>query len=66
VSDQSKPVTALHGVWVAVFALEATFKGDDLGHQMGALVLGVLFSALLLTELRSHREESREVFSEVD
>lgn len=49
----TRPVTALHGLWVAVFAVEATFKGADLGHQLGALVLGLLFGGLLVGELRS-------------
>jgi len=66
VNQKHRPVTALHGLWVAVFALEATFKGDDLGHQLGALVLGVLFSGLLFTELRSYRDESLGSYGEVD
>ena len=41
-----------HGVWVSVFGVEALFKGDDLGHQIGALALGMLFTALVISELR--------------
>lgn len=56
-NPRSRPVTALHGLWVAVFAVEATFKGHDLGHQIGALALGLLFGGLLVGELRSHQQE---------
>jgi hypothetical protein len=54
-----RPITVLNGVWVLVFLFEASFKGDDRGHQIGALVLGVLFSALIIAELRSYRAEPR-------
>jgi hypothetical protein len=54
-----RPITVLNGVWVLVFLFEASFKGDDRGHQIGALLLGILFTTLLVTELRSNRAEPR-------
>lgn len=62
-SESRAPVSAIHGMWVSVFGIEAVVKGDDLGHQLGALILGVLFTALLVTERRSHR---REAFNQFD
>jgi hypothetical protein len=47
--------SALHGVWLSVFGVEAILKGDDLAHQLGALALGGLFTALVVTEVRSRR-----------
>ena len=57
---------ALHGLWVSVFAIEALVKGDDLGHQLGALILGVLFTALVVSERRSHRADARHSYGELD
>ena len=58
-NENRAPVSAVHGMWVSVFGIEAVVKGGDLGHQVGALVLGVLFTALVVTERRSHRINSR-------
>ncbi|MCW2601139.1 MAG: hypothetical protein JWM02_2968 [Frankiales bacterium] len=57
--EQRRPLTALHGLWVSVFALEALFKGSDLAHQLGAVGLGLLFLSLLITELRSQDPAQR-------
>jgi hypothetical protein len=62
-SAPGRPITVLNGVWVLVFLFEASFKGDDRGHQIGALVLGILFTTLIITELRSYRAKPR-VFAE--
>ena len=64
--ERRRPVSALHGVWVSVFAVEATFKGDNLGHQLGALFLCLLFTTLVVTELRSHRSERPRAYSQPD
>jgi hypothetical protein len=56
-APSGRPITVLNGVWVLVFLFEATFKGDDRGHQIGALALGILFTTLLVTELRSNRPQ---------
>lgn len=63
---QRRPVSALHGLWVSVFVFEATFKGDDLGHQLGAVFLGLLFVTLIVTELRSHRSERLRAYGDPD
>ena len=42
-------------LWVSVFGFEAVFKSESISHLLGALALGALFAALVLTELRSDR-----------
>lgn len=49
----TRPVSALHGVWVLVFAVEALVKNADPMHLLGAIALGLLFAVLVATELRS-------------
>ena len=53
---RERSTSGWHGIWLSVFGVEALFKGDDLGHQIGALVLGMLFTALVITEQRSVRK----------
>jgi hypothetical protein len=56
-SAPGRPITVLNGLWVLVFLFEASFKGDDRGHQIGALALGILFTTLIVAELRSYRSK---------
>ena len=53
-----RPVTWLHGLWVLVFAADAARGGHETAHQLGAIALGLLFLALLVSELRSNRQKS--------
>lgn len=49
----TRPVSALRGLWVLVFAVEALVKNADPAHLLGAIALGLLFAVLVATELRS-------------
>lgn len=49
----TRRVSALHGLWVLVFAVEALVKNADPAHLLGAIALGLLFAVLVATELRS-------------
>ena len=49
----TRPVSALRGLWVLVFAVEALVKDADPAHLVGAIALGLLFAVLVATELRS-------------
>jgi hypothetical protein len=49
------PVSPLYGLWLAVFAIDASLAGRGLEHQLGALALGLLFTGLLWSEVVSHR-----------
>jgi len=50
---KQRDTSPLHGLWIAVFALEALVLREDRGAQIGATVLGVLFAVLLVSELRN-------------
>lgn len=54
-SGQTRPakLSALHGIWLIVFAVDAALPGRGQAHQLGALALGLLFGVLLLSERRS-------------
>ncbi len=54
----TRPVSALHGLWVLVFAVEALVKNADPAHLLGAVALGLLFAVLVATELRSSGRRS--------
>jgi len=47
--------SALSGLWVLVFAVDAVKSGGGLDHQVGAIALGLLFLALIVSEWRAHR-----------
>lgn len=51
-------MSALHGLWLLVFAVDASLPGRGREHRLGALGLGLLFAVLLVTELRSSRDDS--------
>lgn len=48
-------VSALSGLWVLVFAVDAVRSGGGRDHQLGAIALGLLFLTLIVSELRAHR-----------
>lgn len=52
-------VSRLHGLWLVVFGWEALDGGRGLSHQLGGAALLLLFGALVVTEIRSHREQHR-------
>ena len=47
-----------HVVWVLVFAIDAVLQGRGRSHQMGAVLLGLLFAGLVVSEVVSTRRES--------
>jgi len=49
-----------HVVWVLVFAIDAVLTGRGRSHQLGAVLLGVLFAALVVSEVVATRRESDE------
>lgn len=49
-----------HVVWVLVFAIDAVLQGRGRSHQMGAVALGLLFGALVVSEVLATRRESAE------
>ena len=49
-----------HVVWLLVFALDATLTGRGRSHQMGAVALGLLFGALVVSEVVSTRRDSQD------
>lgn len=51
-------VSALSGVWLLVFAVDATRAGAGRDHQLGAIALGLLFLTLIVSEWRAHRRTS--------
>jgi hypothetical protein len=51
-------MSALHGLWLLVFAVDASLSGRGRDHQLGALGLGLLFAVLLVAELRSTHDDS--------
>ena len=53
-------VSAWHGVWLLVFAVDASLAGRGRGHQVGALALGVLFAALVVSEVLATRRSTRD------
>jgi hypothetical protein len=55
---QERVVSALHVVWLLVFAFDASLRGRGRSHQMGALGLGLLFAVLVVTELVAARRNS--------
>jgi hypothetical protein len=50
-------VSWMHAGWVLVFAADAARGGHETAHQLGAIALGLLFGVLLVSELRSNRQE---------
>lgn len=48
-------VSALSGLWLVIFGVDASLSGGGRSHQLGALALGLLFAGLVITEVRSHR-----------
>lgn len=48
-------VSALSGLWVLVFAVDAVRSGGGRDHQLGAIALGLLFLTLIVSEVRAHR-----------
>ena len=53
-------VSALSGLWVLVFAVDALRPGGAREHQLGAVALGLLFLTLVVSELRSYRRRRDE------
>lgn len=51
----TRPLSPAQGWWLLVFAVEATQDGSGRSHQLGAIALGLLFSVLLIGEVRSSR-----------
>lgn len=47
--------SALSGLWVLVFVVDAVRSGGGRDHQLGAMALGLLFLTLIVSELRAHR-----------
>ncbi len=45
-------------LWLAVFAVDASLAGRGRGHQIGALMLGLLFAVLVVSEVRAARRGS--------
>jgi hypothetical protein len=54
-NDSTQRVSVLHGLPLAVFALDGSLGGRGTGHQVGALVMALFFAWLLLGELVSAR-----------
>jgi hypothetical protein len=48
-------VSALSGLWLLVFAVDALRSGGGLDHRVGAIALGMLFLGLVVSEWRAHR-----------
>ncbi|MCW2499295.1 MAG: hypothetical protein JWN87_971 [Frankiales bacterium] len=57
--NPTPPVSPLYGLWLAVFAIDASLAGRGWDHQLGALALGLLFTGLLVGEHRSARRARR-------
>jgi hypothetical protein len=55
-----RAVSPWHVMWLLVFALDATLQGHGRGHQMGAVGLGLLFAALVVSEVVSTRRDSQD------
>jgi hypothetical protein len=51
-------VSALSGLWLLIFAVDALRSGGGLDHQVGAIALGMLFLTLVVGEWRAHRHRS--------
>lgn len=57
---KGQAVSALHGLWLLVFAVDASLQGHGRSHQMGAVGLGLLFTVLVVGESRATRRNSRD------
>jgi hypothetical protein len=55
-----RSVSLWHVVWLLVFALDATLQGRGRSHQMGAVGLGLLFAALIVSEAVATRRDSQD------
>ena len=53
-------VSAWYGVWLLVFAIDASLAGRGRDHQLGAAALGVLFATLVVSEVLATRRSSRD------
>jgi len=53
-------MSALHGLWLLVFAVDASLQGHGRSHQMGAVGLGLLCAVLVVGESRATRRDSRD------
>ena len=53
-------MSALSGLWVLVFAVDALRPDGAREHQLGAIALGLLFLTLVVSELRSYRRRRDE------
>ncbi|MGB8652454.1 MAG: hypothetical protein WCD35_17540 [Mycobacteriales bacterium] len=52
-NGRARPVSALHGLWLSVFGIDAALNGGGLDHQLGALALCLLFGGLVVSEVTS-------------
>lgn len=54
-ANLSRMPTFLPVLWLAVFAFDASLAGRGRDHQVGALLLGLLFTVLVVGEVRASR-----------
>lgn len=54
-TPRTEAVSAWYGVWLVVFAIDASLAGRGRSHQLGAAALGMLFATLIVTELLAAR-----------
>jgi hypothetical protein len=64
--SERRAVSPLHGLWLSVFAIDASLAGRGHEHQLGALGLGLLFSWLIVSELLSSRRAASRPFGELE
>ncbi len=53
VDKQPRPVRVWHGLWLLVFALDASLVGRGWDHRLGAFLFLVFFGFLIVTEVRN-------------
>lgn len=63
-TPERRAVSPLHGLWLSVFAIDASLAGRGQEHRLGALVLGLLFTGLIASEVSNDRRTAAARFAD--